>query len=178
MKNESSNGKILNVTTTVAIIVMASAMFRLLPHLPNFVPLTAMALFSGKMLSDKRLAVAIVLASMIVSDAIIGFDVTTPFVYLALVISVLVGASGFKNLSSSALTIGSGSVLFFLITNFSVWLLQDIYPKSLDGLALCYTMALPFFRNSLIADCFYSLVFFGIMYALENRHQLRAANID
>jgi hypothetical protein len=53
------------------------------------------------------------------------------------------------------------SVLFFLITNFGVWAVSGMYVKNLLGLQQCLVMALPFFRNTLIGDLFYSGMFFG-----------------
>jgi hypothetical protein len=62
----------------------------------------------------------------------------------------------------------TGSVLFFLITNFVMWAIQPymahaIYPQSLQGLVDCYTMGLLFFRNTIAGDLFYVSVMFGAM---------------
>ena len=58
--------------------------------------------------------------------------------------------------------LGTG-VGFFLTSNFAVWAFGNIaYTKNLSGLILCYTKAIPFFRNGIISDVLFSLVFFGI----------------
>ena len=58
--------------------------------------------------------------------------------------------------------LGTG-VGFFLTSNFAVWAFGNIaYAKNLSGLILCYTKAIPFFRNGIISDVLFSLVFFGI----------------
>jgi hypothetical protein len=58
--------------------------------------------------------------------------------------------------------LGTG-VGFFLTSNFAVWAFGNIaYAKSLSGLIECYTKAIPFFRNGIISDVVFSLVFFGI----------------
>jgi hypothetical protein len=58
--------------------------------------------------------------------------------------------------------LGTG-VGFFLTSNFAVWAFGNIaYAKNLSGLIECYTKALPFFRNGMISDVLFSLVFFGI----------------
>ena len=56
------------------------------------------------------------------------------------------------------------SVLFFIVTNFGVWLTGGgwFYPKTLQGLIECYTLAIPFFRNSLAGD----LVYTGVLFSL------------
>ena len=57
-------------------------------------------------------------------------------------------------------TVLLSSLSFFIITNFGVWLMH--YPKSLTGLLECYTLAIPFFRNSLIGDFFFAgVLYFG-----------------
>ena len=48
------------------------------------------------------------------------------------------------------------SVLFFIITNFAVWVMWDNYPKTIDGLVMCYTMAIPFFQNTLLSTMLYT----------------------
>jgi len=52
-------------------------------------------------------------------------------------------------------------VLFFVLTNFGVWALGALYPKTLTGLTECYVVAIPFFRNALLSDLFYSALLFG-----------------
>src|ERR1700756_2223184 len=52
---------------------------------------------------------------------------------------------------------------FYLASNFAVWAFGNIaYAKSLSGLIECYAKAIPFFRNGIISDVLFSLVFFGI----------------
>jgi hypothetical protein len=58
------------------------------------------------------------------------------------------------------------STLFFLITNAAVWKFQKMYPHTLAGLGQSYTMALPFFRNTLIGDLVFTGLFFGIFAAV------------
>jgi hypothetical protein len=61
----------------------------------------------------------------------------------------------------------AGSVLFFVLTNFGVWAIGDIYPKTLAGLSACYIAAIPFFRGTLEGDLLYTLVLFGGFALLE-----------
>ena len=63
-----------------------------------------------------------------------------------------------KNCAAAAL---SGSFLFFFITNFGVWLSSGYYPKNIEGILACYTMALPFLGNTIGGSLFYSAVIFG-----------------
>jgi hypothetical protein len=138
----------------IAIIMLAAVLTRLVPHLPNFTPVTAIALFGGLYISNKILAYALPLIIMFISDIFLGFSSITLFVYAGFMLVTLIGTLRKK---PNILTIFMGSLSFFIVTNFGVWLLG--YPKTWTGLVECYTLALPFFRNSLLGDFFYS----GIM---------------
>ena len=50
------------------------------------------------------------------------------------------------------------SVIFFILTNLGVWYLS--YPKNVEGLITCFTLAVPFFINTILGDLFYSFIFF------------------
>ena len=143
--------------------VLVAAVLRLVPHPPNFTPIGAMALFSGAYLGRRALAFAAPLAALLVSDAIIGFYPELAFVYLGTVATVAIGWALSRRrrvLRVGAAALAS-SILFFLLTNFGVWLVMDYYPKTLDGLAACYVAAIPFFQNSVAGDLFYSALLFG-----------------
>lgn len=158
-----------NFAVVVAIIVVA-AITRLIPHPPNFTSVTAIALFGGFYFSNKLLAYIIPLLIMIISDLFLGFSSITIFVYLAF---VLVSFIGTRTKRVSFFSVLLCSLSFFLITNFGVWLLG--YPKTWTGLAECYTLALPFFRNSLLGDLFYSAVMiFG--YQMIQKFYLKQIN--
>lgn len=149
-------GSINNKKQLVIILfIVVAAMFRLMPHFPNVTPITAMALFSGVYLTNKKLAFIIPILAMFISDLFLGFSSITLFVYAAFILVSYIGISSKK---VSIKTILLSSIGFFIITNFGVWLFG--YPKTLNGLMECYTLAIPFFRNSLIGDFFFA----GVMY--------------
>lgn len=142
-------------------IVAVAAVMRILPHPPNFAPIGALALFSGAHLGKKSKFI-IPLSAMLISDLFIRFHATLPFVYLSFILIILIGswlkqnASGYKLLGATLFS----SVLFFLITNFGVWAITDMYTKTASGLMQSYLMALPFFRNTVIADLLYTFTLF------------------
>ena len=145
--------------------VIFGAALRFAPHLPNFTPIAAMALFGGVYL-NKKYALILPLAIMATSDYFIGFyDIKLMAgVYLGLVLVGLIGLL-VKNKKNLFTVFGGsvlGSVLFFLITNFSVWAFYSWYPHTLSGLYQCFLAAIPFFRNTLLGDLFYVAVLFGI----------------
>lgn len=135
---------------------------RLLPHIPNFTPIAAIALFGGVYL-NKKYALVLPLAAMILSDFVLGFGQSTPYVYAGFVLTSLIGLWLRTHKTFTNVLLGTllSSVLFFLITNFGFWLSFSLYPKTFAGQMEAYFMALPFFRNSLLGDLFYTGVMFG-----------------
>lgn len=150
-------------------MVVAAALSRLLPHPPNFAPITAMALFAGATMGDKRLAFAVPLTAMLLSDTLLelttgwGFHSGMWMVYGAFCLVTMLGMrlQGSIRAGSVALTTLAGSVLFFVVTNLAVWAAGGLYPRTIDGLTACFVAALPFFQNSLMGDVFYATVLFG-----------------
>lgn len=142
---------------------------RFIPHIPNFVPITAIALFAGRYF-PKYWSLIIPLAAMFLSDLILGFSDVTAYVYVAVVLASFLGYFLKDNFSVTKLGSATllSSILFFLITNFGVWR-AGWYGFSFDGLITCYVMALPFFRNSLLGDILYTAVFFGL-YELGSKY--------
>ena len=152
-------------------MILVAALSRLIPHPPNFAPIAAMALAGGVYL-DKRFAVLIPLAALLLSDAIIGFHSLMIFVYGSFVAISLIGLwlkSHKKPLPVFGAALAS-SCLFFIVSNFGVWILADgsVYPRSLAGLLECYVVAIPFFQNTVFGDVVYTGVLFGIL-ELANR---------
>jgi len=136
---------------------------RLIPHPANFTPVAALALFGG-VYFEKRFAFILPLAALLVSDAIIGFYQGIAWVYGSFILIGLLGLwlRKHKSVGTTAAVTLAGSVLFFVLTNFGVWLGGELYPLNLQGLISCYAAAIPFFRNTLAGDLFYVAVLFGI----------------
>jgi hypothetical protein len=145
-------------------IILLGAMSRLLPHPPNVTPLTAMALLGGASLMSRKQALLAPLAALLLSDLLLGLHATLPFVYACFAATTLMG-SLLKDDRSAGRLVGAclaSSVLFFVVTNFGAWLVMGIYPRSLAGLAACYTAAIPFFRNAVFGDLAFTAALFGL----------------
>lgn len=146
-------------------ITLAAAAPRLLPHPPNFTPIAGMALFGGCYFASKRSAFGVPLIAMFLSDLVLGygFHPVLPFVYGSFALTVSLGL--WIRQKRTPLRIGSAtfaaSVLFFVVTNFGVWVQGDLYPRTLEGLVRCYVAAIPFFRNTIAGDAFYTVVLFA-----------------
>jgi len=144
------------------LFVILGILSRLLPHPPNFSPVAMMALFGGTYLGKKP-ALIIPLGIMVFSDIIIGFHSLIWWTWGSFLLISLLGVwlkkrQGLLAAAGKALF---SSVLFFLVTNFGVWLSTDWYPHTLGGLFACFLAAIPFFRNTLLGDFSYFLIFFG-----------------
>lgn len=147
-----------------ALLILLGLTARLLPHPPNFAPIGAIAIFGGIYL-PKRWAILAPLAAMFVSDIFIGFYAwqIMASVYLSFALTGVIGLI-VKQKKTLARVVGGtllGSILFFLITNIAVWAFGAMYPQNLAGLMESYTMAIPFFRNSLLGDLFYVGILVG-----------------
>ncbi len=156
--------QILNTRNLAIVgIIALAAVTRLLPHPPNVTPLLAMALFGGAYIGNKNLAFALPIAAMFISDLFFGLHSSMFAVYLCFAAVVALGFYLRQKKSPGRIVLASlgGSVLFFVVTNFSVWLLSGMYTLDLSGLTLCYTNALPFFRNALFGNMAYTVVLFG-----------------
>lgn len=150
--------------------VLVAAACRLIPHPANVTPIAAMALFCAGNCKNKFSAFLIPLTAMLLSDLIIGFHDTLIPVYISFAFIVLIGfASVRKNLKISSVLVASitSSVVFFIITNFAVWYNGFLYSKNLTGLTDCFLLAVPFFKNSVIGDLFFSGVLFGSFYLAQ-----------
>ncbi|MDC1031408.1 hypothetical protein OAV72_02360 [Flavobacteriaceae bacterium] len=134
-------------------LVVVALLTRLLPHPPNFAPITSIALFTGFHFVNKRLALFIPLICMFLTDLILGVHSLMPIIYLSF---VLISMIGLKAKSLSLGTVLSASSLFFIVSNLGVW--YFFYPLTWAGLSSCFIFAIPFFINALMGDLFYTFV--------------------
>ncbi|MEK7596938.1 MAG: DUF6580 family putative transport protein [Patescibacteria group bacterium] len=152
--------KILFAITLVAIGVAG----RLLPHAWNFAPVVAIGIFSGAYLG-KRFAFAVPVIAMVASDIFIGFYgwQMNAAVYIAMGLAGLTGLTlqKKKNPVTIALASVAGSTVFFLVTNGAVWLFTSMYEPTISGLSASYIAGMPFFRNAIVGDVWYSFSLFG-----------------
>lgn len=151
----------LEIYLSYCAVLLGAVFLRLVPHIPNVAPIAALALFSGVKMSNWK-GFAVPLVVMIISDFFLGFHATVPFVYASFLLIVEIGHLLRKNTTPLSVGIGTlmGSILFFIVTNFGVWVTSSMYEKTIRGLLHCYVMGLPFFRNTLSGDIFYTVVFF------------------
>ena len=141
------------------ILITLGIAARFMPHPANFAPIGAIAIFAGMYL-PKKWAIILPVAAMLFSDLFIGFYAWQIMlsVYAGFIIMGLIGLWVRKNKKLSTVLGGTilGSVVFYLITNGAVWAFGSLYAHNPAGLLQSYIMAIPFFRNSLLGDLFYT----------------------
>ena len=150
-------------------LIFSAAVLRVIPHPANFAAIAATGLFAGVYLNKKQ-AILLPIAGMMLSDIFIGFDSwqSRLVVYGSLALAGLIGmwVKNHKNIFSVAGGSLLGSALFYLLTNL-VWLYPaTMYPHTAAGQLLSYANALPFFRNTLLGDLVYTAIFFGVYEAV------------
>jgi hypothetical protein len=144
--------------------------------LSNFAPLAAIALCSAAYF-PKKYKFSVPLVTLFISDAVINFRYGAPLLdpqifirYFALALIGFVGVLLQNRASLKTLLPASivGSTIFYAITNTFSWLNDPGYAKNLGGLIQALTVGLPqysatpswmFFRNSLLSDLLFTLLF-------------------
>lgn len=148
---------------TLVMMVLVAAFSRLIPHPWNFTAIGAMALFGGAMFPSKKQSLILPMAALFISDLVLGLHSTMVFVYFAFLAIVLLGWALREN--RSVVRVGTfalvSSSIFFLVSNFGVWIMGGMYTPDFQGLVNCYVAAIPFFDNQIYGDLFFSGVLFG-----------------
>jgi hypothetical protein len=171
------------------VLILACALYRVWDGRPmGFAPQIAMALFAGSVCKEKRFAFLFPVFSLFISDLLYQFLYSQGLTtikgfysgqwenYLLIASITVIGFFINKN-KIGQIFIGSlaGAAYFFLISNFMVWIgggwdiNNQPYPRSFNGLLICYSEALPFFKWSLLSTLLFNGVFFGGYYLAEKK---------
>jgi len=140
-------------------LILVLSFTRLIPHPWNFTPILAASIFSGFYFKNFFLGLFVVIFSMFLGDLYLGFHSTMLFTYASLAVAVAIGIL-IKNFKFSEILVSglTGSICFFVITNFGAWLTLEMYEKNLSGLINSYVLAIPFFHNTLISTLVYLIL--------------------
>ena len=135
---------------------------RIIPHPSNFTPILAVAVFVPLIMKNKLVAIPVTLGAMLIGDLYWGFHSFMFWTYGAVILATQLK---FRNVFGNAVL---ASIIFFLVTNFSVWL-SGYYGLTLAGLWTCYVMAIPFFGNTLLGTLFYTGIFWLVRLIVSKR---------
>jgi hypothetical protein len=137
---------------------------RIVPHPLNFTPLLAVGMLCGMIYKSNTVAFLAMIFALVMSDFIIGTDSSLMHmvIYTSMVVPALLGKFiQPKQLAKASVLTMVGTLFFFTTTNFAVWCLSDMYPHNLEGLRECYLMAIPFLKNSILGDQFWTILLIG-----------------
>lgn len=165
-------------TMTLVLMILAAAFTRVIPHPWNFTAIGAMCLFGGATFYRRWAALAVPMIALLISDVAIAFlqyggdlSTMTSFKYWLFAATVGMGMliRGRTTVASVTGMAIAASVMFFLVSNFNIWLGSTIYAPTAEGLLTCYIAAIPFAQNMLYANLFYSAVLFGGFHLMQQK---------
>lgn len=147
-------------TKFILTILVIGFLGRMIPHAWNYTPILALAMFSGTHL-NKQQTIVVPFLFMLLTDIFLGFYSSVAYTWLAVILCAYLGALLKRERSATHLVVASllSSAIFFVVSNFGVWVAS--YPLTLTGFMTCYTLAIPFFRNTLLSTLVYSFVLIG-----------------
>lgn len=172
----------------IALATITRLTLNLLPTPPhNFSPIAAMGLFGAAYMNRRWLAIVVPFAALFLSDLFLNNVVysqfytqftwiTSGWIYAAFAMVIFMGWLLLRQKATPARIFAASlaaSVIFFLVTNYSVWAEGVMYPKSFAGLLMCYTAGLPFLGNTILGDLFFSTALFGTYYLITSRQTAR-----
>ena len=160
----------------LAFAVAVHARFLPLPF--SFAPVTAALLYFGARRPRNEMWIpvaALAAAGVYLSRSYYGYALSADLLVTWAWYAGMVLLGGMLAKNASALRVGAaslaGSVSFFVVSNFAVWAVWNMYPKTLGGLGACYVAAVPFFRNAVVSDLLFAAAFFGIGYLVSHRQE-------
>jgi hypothetical protein len=174
-------------------MILLAAVSRFLPiafpAMANFSPVGTMALFGGAYFTKKHWAFIVPMVSLWLSNLVLnnvfytkwyptfsfGFE-TAVFISFALVVGI--GMIFLKKVNIVNLLTANllGTLGFFFVSNFFVWMGGKMYTQDFSGLMTCFTMGLPFLKNTLLSNLVFSAIMFGAFeYAQKEVRGLKLA---
>lgn len=149
----------------VVLLIAVSVVGRLIPHPWNMTPVGAAAIFAGVHLG-KRAAILVPLLGVLIGDMFIGFY-SAPLLFSVYGSMVAMGLLSYYTRGTRGVGIFfarpiAAATLFFLVTNFAVWMFGVMYPHTLAGLMMSYIAGIPFFGHQVLGDVLYVSFFFGL----------------
>ena len=101
-----------------------------------------------------------------------GYHSLMPVIYATYALIAILGMS-IRDRRNSIFVVGASSLasssIFFIVTNFAVWLRSPLYAKTSAGLIACYVAAIPYAANTFVSDALFTAILFGIFAMAERR---------
>ena len=148
---------------------------RMMSDIPNFTATISLIVFTGYLIHNKLLTTFIILISQVISDLYIGIYASMFFVYSAYVLIGLVSPIIMNKINIRSVFLASlvSPSIFFIVSNFGVWVAGSLYPLTMAGLISCYIAGIPFFDESLVSTIIFSFTFnFMMKLKIKNPEEL------
>ena len=156
-------------------MIALCVVLRVVPHPPNFAPVGATAVMAGRTM-PAWLALATVFVAMFLADIALarihGYAIAsweTPFIYGGFAVQMLLGRWLRARRAGAIGAAVLGSLAFFVLSNFGVWVMGSLYPPTWAGLSACFVAAIPFFGATLVSDVLWTVVLSLSYRALAHR---------
>ncbi len=164
-----------------AILVIVAALSRVFMYPYNFSPIIGMAIFAGAVIKDRKLAFALPLFAMLLSDIMFevfniapgfwGWGQLVGYGILALITMIAFSMKKINVLSVAGYSLGA-SLLFFFLSNSAFFIFDNpiyhTYTQNFSGYINCLVGGLPFLKTGIVADLVYSTVLFGAYYLVQH----------
>lgn len=164
-----------------ALLIIVAALSRVFMYPHNFSPIIGMAIFAGAVIKDRRLAFALPLLAMFLSDVLFevfniapgfwGWGQLVGYGILALITLIAFSMKKISVLKIAGYSIGS-SLLFFWLSNSAFFVFDNpvyhLYAQNFTGYIASLVAGIPFLKTSLVADLVYSGVLFGTYFLIQN----------
>ena len=163
----------MNYIKGIIFITLILVLSRIIPHPPNFTPILAGIIFLPFIKKDLAFSIIAPLAAMLISDLIIGMHSLMLWTYAPI---IFLSCLTYYFNQDSILRIGTLAVVspmvFFLVSNFGVWISGSSYTEDMSGLIDCYFNAIPFYASSAISCLLFTALFYFLRLALLKRNFL------
>tara|TARA_X000001036_G_C20514245_1_gene739415 strand:- start:217 stop:729 length:513 start_codon:yes stop_codon:yes gene_type:complete len=136
-------------------IFFALAASRFIPHPPNFTSLLALSFYVPVIFGIRFIPILIL--SFALTDFIIGYHTGTHWTWGSVLLIGLASQYFNKNFYWRLNGALLGSLIYFIVTNFGVWV-SGMYGYTAIGLLTCFVLAIPFFGYSLISTLIFSSI--------------------
>ena len=147
------------------IMFLLLVLSRMISDIPNFTATIALIMFTGYLIRNKLLSIFVILISQVASDLYIGFYSSMVFVYGAYVVIGIISPIIMNKLNAKSVLLTSliSPSIFYIISNFGVWITGSIYTFNIQGLIACYIAGIPFFDESLFSTVIFAITIYIMM---------------
>lgn len=163
-----SNTRYLVILFAVVLLIIS----RSLSFIPNFTPTISLIVFISIMFRNHYVLAFIIILSQVISDYFLGYYSSMLFVYLSYVLIAVTSKCILKEfnfmhiMGTSIISV----IIFYLVSNYGVWQMMDLYQYNFSGLMQCYIAGIPFLKYSLISTLLYSTTIYLLIKATLSKY--------